>query len=108
MSRRLIQAFCISLDDLLSESAMLVEAKERIKELEKELLSVKSGSNKTKAANPMIQEALNMGKDTTGLCTIREAAQYMFDSKANKCEMYYVHEGKEWNIELRILRAEGT
>jgi hypothetical protein len=30
----------------------------------------------------------------------------MFESKSDVCEMYFRHGGKEWNVELRILRAE--
>ena len=44
--------------------------------------------------------------DMTGPCTVRDAAAFMFAKKSDVMEMYFRHEGKEWNVELRILRVE--
>ena len=44
--------------------------------------------------------------DMTGLCTVRDAAAIMLKVKTAVCEMYFHHEGKKWNVEIRILRAE--
>lgn len=49
--------------------------------------------------------AENAGAETTGLCTVRDAVALMFENKSDVMEMYYRQGGKEWNIELRILRA---
>lgn len=44
--------------------------------------------------------------DMTGLCTVRDAAALMFEKKSDVLEMCFLHEGKKWNVEIRILRAE--
>ena len=44
-------------------------------------------------------------KDRTGLCTVRDTVAFMFKEKADVMEMCFWHEGKEWNVELRILTA---
>jgi len=41
-----------------------------------------------------------------GLYTLRDAVARMFDAKSDTMEMYFIRDGKKWNIELRILQAE--
>ena len=45
-------------------------------------------------------------EDRTGLCTVRDAVSFMFENKTDVMEMYFRHEGREWNVEICILRAE--
>lgn len=45
-------------------------------------------------------------EDTTGLCTVRDAVSYMREGKTDICEMCFLHQGLEWNVEIRILRSE--
>ncbi len=52
-----------------------------------------------------LAEAQKAGAELTGLCTVRDAVAFMFEKKSDVMEMYYRHGGKEWNVELRILRA---
>ena len=45
-------------------------------------------------------------EDATGLGTVRDTVSFMFEKKTDWMEMYFQHEGKKWNIEIRITRIE--
>ena len=57
------------------------------------------------APTTALQQALSDGKDTSGLCTVREFAQYVHEAGAAESELYFDHEGRRWNVELRITRV---
>ena len=69
-------------------------------------------------ANPMIEEALKQKKDTTGLCTLRELSSYLINNRdmtdpesfRNKMwtELYFEHEGRKINVEVKVTRVEET
>ena len=57
------------------------------------------------APTTALQQALSDGKDTSGLCTVREFAQHVHEAGAAESELYFEHEGRRWNVELRITRV---
>lgn len=44
--------------------------------------------------------------DNTGTRSVRDATAFMIENKTDVMEMYYQHEGKRINVELRILKVE--
>jgi hypothetical protein len=50
--------------------------------------------------------AQKAGAELAGLCTVREVVSLMFEKQTDVMEMFFRHEGKEWNVEIRILRAK--
>lgn len=57
------------------------------------------------AANPMIQAAIDSGQDTTGLCTVRGAVASMLEANVELMEMFFQHQGKGINVEIKITRV---
>lgn len=53
-------------------------------------------------ANPMIRAALDAGEDATGLGTVRDMVQCMFEGRSDTCELFYIHQGRRFNVELKI------
>ena len=59
-------------------------------------------------ANPMIQAALDAGKETTGLCTVREAVDAMDVEGDDVMEMsWHDDDGELINVEIKITRHPG-
>lgn len=48
---------------------------------------------------------IDAAADRTGLCTVREFAQYAHEAGETTSEMSFQHEGRQWNVELRITRV---
>lgn len=54
----------------------------------------------------MIQAALDAGEDTTGLCTVRELAQYILNSsQPYHCELFFELAGRRINVEVAVTAA---
>ncbi|MFA6904320.1 MAG: hypothetical protein WC236_14695 [Gallionellaceae bacterium] len=66
-----------------------------------------------KAINPIIQYAIDHGKDTTGLCTVRELAEEMLNSRRIAgecvCELAFTDEaGRRINMECAVTMVDGV
>lgn len=55
------------------------------------------------AANPMIQEALDRAEETTGLCTVREVADWLIGHDTEECELTWVKEGYRTNVMVIVI-----
>jgi len=59
--------------------------------------------------NPMIEEALLKGEDTTGLCTVREAVEVMRENKSHEMELFYQLDEVKYNVIISFVEvAEGA
>lgn len=66
-----------------------------------------------KVKNPMIQEAMAHGEDTTGLCTVRQLATYMLNGPRVcgecVCELVFTDDaGRRINIECAVTMVNGV
>jgi len=48
--------------------------------------------------NPMIEEAILAGEDTSGLCTVREAIEVMRENKSNEMELFFRVDDAKYNV----------
>lgn len=65
------------------------------------------------ATNPMIQEAMDLGEDTAGLCTVRQLAAEMLNGPRIGgecvCELMFIDgAGRRINIECAVTAVDGV
>lgn len=54
-------------------------------------------------ANPMVAQAISEWKETTGLCTVREAVTAMLAAEHNPMELWYTDdEDRKIHVEIKI------